>query len=224
MSRKDIVKKYKSTKSEGNKLNVKSIIIVVILELFIIGIVFFIKFNNNTAKIHKIGNNSTSQEVVDYILNISSYEATIDVEVNSNKNTNKYKIKQQYVVDGINMQEVIEPSNIAGVKIIKDGDALRIENTNLNLSTVFEKYDYISDNVLDLEAFIKNYKECDNSKYEEKDDIIIMKTIDKSNEKNIKNKVLYIEKSTGKPIEMEIKDNNKKLTIYIKYSEVNVNS
>ena len=224
MSRKDIVKKYKSTKSEGNKLNVKSIIIVVILVLFIIGIVFFIKFNNNAAKIHKIGNNSSSQEVVDYILNISSYEATIDVEVNSNKNTNKYKIKQQYVADGINMQEVIEPSNIAGVKIIKDGDALRIENTNLNLSTVFEKYDYISDNVLDLEAFIKNYKECDNSKYEEKDDKIIMKTIDKSNEKNIKNKVLYIEKSTGKPIEMEIKDNNKKLTIYIKYSEVNVNS
>ena len=43
------------------------------------------------AKTSKIGNNSTSQEIVDYILNISSYEAEIEVEVKSNKNSNKYR-------------------------------------------------------------------------------------------------------------------------------------
>ena len=43
----------------------------------------------------KNGNNMNSQEIVDYILNINSYKAQITVEVKSNKNTNKYVIKQQ---------------------------------------------------------------------------------------------------------------------------------
>ena len=50
---------------------------------------------NKTAKNLKIGNNSSSQEIVDYILNISSYETQIEVEVKSNKNSNKYKMKQK---------------------------------------------------------------------------------------------------------------------------------
>lgn len=224
MRRKDIVKKHKTGAKKEEKINIRTIVKILAIIIILIGIIFLIKFKGGTAKIRKIGNNSTSQEIVNYILNISSYDAIIDVGVNSNKNTNKYKIKQQYIEDGINMQEVIEPTNIAGVRIIKDGDALRIENTSLNLSTIFENYNYMSDNVLDLESFIQDFKDNADSKFEEKDDRIIMMTMDNSNEKNKKNKTLYIEKSTGKPIEMEIKDNNKKTTIYIKYNEVNVNS
>ena len=198
--------------------------VFIILIIFIIVATFLIFFNNKGAKKQKIGNNSSSQEVVNYILNISSYQTIIDVEINSNKNTNKYKIKQQYKKDNINTQEIIEPENIKGVKIIKESDWLKIENTNVNLSTVFEKYNYIADNCLDLESFIENYKNSSKSKYEEKDNQIIMHTVDESNERNVKNKTLYIEKATGKPINMEINDNNKNSTIYIKYNEVNVNS
>ena len=79
-----------------------------------------IKNNNKMAKNIKIGNNSSSQEIVDYILNISSYETQIEVEVKSNKNSNKYKIKQTYIDNQNNRQEVLEPSNIQGVKIIKE--------------------------------------------------------------------------------------------------------
>ncbi len=202
----------------------KSIFTIFLLIILFIILTFFIFFNNKKAKNYKIGNNSSSQEIVDYILNVSSYDTIIDVEVQSNKNTNKYKIKQQYKKEKINSQEVIEPSNIKGVKIIKENDCLKIENTNLSLSTVFEKYNYVADNVLDLEAFIENYKNSTKSKYEEKDDKIIMNTVDEKNERNTKNKTLYIEKSTGKPIEMQIKDTNKNSAIYIKYNEVNVNS
>lgn len=202
----------------------KNIFIIFILIIFIIALTFLIFFNNKGAKKQKIGNNSSSQEIVDYILNISSYETTIDVEVTGNKNTNKYKIKQRYKKEEINNQEIIEPSNIKGVKIVKENDCLKIENTNLNLSTVFEKYNYISDNCLDLESFIKNYKNSSKSKCEEKNDQIIMRTVDETNDRNVKNKTLYIEKATGKPMNMEIKDTNKNSTIYIKYNEVNVNS
>ena len=205
-------------------MNKKKIFIIAILLIILIISTFLIFFNNKKAKNNKIGNNSSSQEIVDYILNINSYHATVEVEVNSNKKKNKYKIRQQYSNQGTNMQEIIEPSNIAGVKIIKEGDKLRIENSNLNLSTVFEKYNYIGDNALDLETFIKNYKDNSESKYEEENEQIIMKTVDNSNDKNIKNKKLYIEKKSGKPAKMEIKDTNKNSSIYIIYNEVNVNS
>ena len=88
----------------------------------------------NKTNVKKIGNNSTSQEIVDYILNISSYEAKIEVEVKSNKNTNKYILKQQYISPDVATQEVLEPSNISGIKIIKKGNDLKLENTSLNLS------------------------------------------------------------------------------------------
>ena len=73
----------------------KRIVFLIIL-IILIAIGLFIFFRNNGTKNFKIGNNTSSQEIVDYILNINSYEAVIEVNVNSNKNENKYKIKQIY--------------------------------------------------------------------------------------------------------------------------------
>ena len=78
-------------------------------------IIFF--FINKTKKI-KFGNNSSSQEIINNILNISSYETKIEVDVNSNKNANKYIIKQKYVAPDISEQEVLEPKNIEGIKCL----------------------------------------------------------------------------------------------------------
>ena len=124
-----------------------------------------IKNNNKMAKNIKIGNNSSSQEIVDYILNISSYETQIEVEVKSNKNSNKYKIKQTYIDNQNNRQEVLEPSNIQGVKIIKENNNLKIENTQLSLTKIIENYQEITQNNLDLSNFIDNYKNNTNSKF-----------------------------------------------------------
>ena len=146
-------------------MNFKKVILFIGILAIIGGGIFFIFFNNNTAKKIKIGNNSSSQEIVDYILNISSYEATVEVNVNSNKNTNKYILKQKYEKPDIMTQEVIEPSNIAGVKIIRQGNELKIENTNLNLTSIFNNYEYISENSLDLDCFIENYRKSEKSEF-----------------------------------------------------------
>lgn len=217
-------KNHKYLEKDKGRFKSKKIIIIAIILLLAIIVTFFVKFNNNTVKTHKIGNNSSSQEIVDYILNISSYKATIDVEVTSNKNSNKYIIKQKYESSGIIEQEVIEPNNIKGVKIIKEGENLRIENTNLNLNMIFEKYNYLSDNVLDLDSFIENYRNNNESKFYEKDNQLILETVDNSNNKNLKHKTLYIDKKTTNPTKMEIKDTNKNPSIYIIYDEVKVNS
>ena len=195
-------------------MNSKKIFILLFI-IILIAIGLFIFFNNKGTKNFKIGNNTSSQEIVDYILNINSYEAVIEVDVKSNKNENKYKIKQIYNGNDNNSQEVLEPSNIAGVKLIKEGNNLKLENSNLNLTNILQNYEYISDNVLDLGSFIENYNNNSNSKWEEKDNKIIMKT---------SNRTLYINRENGLPEKMEIMDNGKKKAIYILYNEVNVNS
>lgn len=201
----------------------KITIFIIIAILGIIAVTYIVNyfFINNRSKNMKFGNNKSSQEIVDFILNISSYQTIIDVEVKSNKNTNKYKLKQEYKNPEINIQEVLEPQNIAGVKISKNGESLKIENSKLNLNTVLEKYQYISENALDLYSFIENYKEDSKSKFKEENDVIIMQT---SNcQKPLEKKKLYIDKKSVKPIKMEIFDNNKNMTVYIVYNEINVN-
>ena len=195
------------------------LILLILIIISVCGLIIFKK----SVKNDKVGNNKNSQEIVDYILNLSSYEAQITVTVTSNKNTNKYILKQNYKSPNISSQEVIEPSNIAGVKIENDGTNLKIENSSLNINKILENYNYLGNNCLDLSTFILDYKQCNESNYEEKDTEIIMNTI--SNIENIytHEKTLHIDKNIAKPTQMEIKDNKQKTTIYILYNEVKIN-
>lgn len=209
-------------KKETNKRKILIGLLLIILLIVIIAI-FFIKNNNNMAKTSKIGKNSTSQEIVDYILNISSYETQIEVEVKSNKNTNKYKINQKYINNENSIQEVIEPSNIQGVKIVKEGNNLKIENTKLSLTKVIENYKEITQNNLDLNNFLEDYRNNPNSKFKEENNQILMETTAKTENNYQQYKVLYISKENGNPIKLEIKDTNKNITINIIYNEIKIN-
>ena len=199
----------------------KKYYLILLFIIFIISVGFI--FYKNSIKNLKIGNNKNSQEIVDYILNLSSYEAEVTVNITSNKNSNKYILKQKYQKDKESIQEVIEPSNIAGVKIINDGKNLKIENSNLNLNEIIENYTNLENNNLDLSMFIDEYKNSNESNYEEKDDEIIMKVKNDKENIYVKEKILYINKKTYRPVKLEIKDNKKKERIYILYNEVEIN-
>ena len=196
---------------------------LILLIIILLGIIFLF-FYKNRVKDLKIGNNKNSQEIVDYILNLSSYEAQVTVNVTSNKNFNKYILKQTYQSPNISTQEVIEPSNIAGVKIENNGTNLKIENSNLNLSSILENYNYLGNNCLDLHAFIEDYKQDSNSKFEETETEILMKANSTIENIYIQEKILHIDKENYKPTQMEIKDNKQKTTIYILYNDVKVSS
>ena len=212
--------KHKKTKEKKQKT---LIIIIIAITLIVIATTILIKKQNKTAKNIKIGNNSSSQEIVDYILNISSYETQIEVEVKSNKNSNKYKIKQTYIDNNNSTQEVLEPNNIQGVKIIQENNKLKIENTQLSLTKIIENYQEITQNNLDLAKFIENYKKNTNSKFKEENNQIIMETTAKTENNYQKYEKLYISKENGKPTKMEIKDANQNTIIYIIYNEININ-
>ncbi len=195
-------------------------LILLIVIISVGGIIFY----KNRVKDLKNGNNKTSQEIVDYILNISSYEVQVTVDVTSNKNNNKYILKQTYQSPNISTQEVIEPSNISGIKIENDGTNLKIQNSQLNLNTILQNYNFLGNNCLDLCSFVEDYKKDEKADFEENETEIIMKTSSNTNNVYVQEKILHIDKKSQNPIQMEIKDNQQKTTIYILYNEVKVSS
>lgn len=172
-----------------------------------------------------MGNNisdKTLEEIENYILNISSYDAEIEVSVESNKNTNKYILKQKYSSPNIASQEVIEPKNIEGMTIKYDGTNLQISNSKLNLNTIYENYEYIADNVLWLSDFIENYKN-NNGTITEENGVIIMETKCNENKYSAYEK-LYIDRNANKITKLVIEDENKKSKIYITYNKIEIGS
>ena len=201
------------------KINKKIFFIIIILLIIISGI-FILK---NVIKKSKNGNNMNSQEIVDYILNVKKYKANVSVQVNSNKNKNKYILNQEFNEENEAIQEVVEPTNIAGVKIVKKDGNLKIENSSLNLSTIFENYQGIGENYLDLNTFIDDYKKYEKSSYEENEKEVIIKTKSSNNNKYTENKILYINKENKLPTKLIIEDNNQNTTINIQYNSIELN-
>ena len=195
-------------------------LITVIIFLIILILIFYI----NMSKKSKIGHTNTSQEIVENILNISSYNATINVKVVSNKNENNYIIKQEFKSKDSNLQEVVEPSNIAGTKIIREGNKLTLENSRLNLSSMIENYQSISSNNLDLSSFIEDYKKDSKADYEENENEIKMYAVGNANNNSDSKckKTLYIDKKTNLPKQLEIEWTNKNNKVYILYNEVEI--
>ena len=94
--------------------------------------------------------------------------------------------------------------------IISESSLEKIEYASANLERL-NISKYISDNNLDLITFIEEYKNDNNKIYKTEKEKLIMK---------VKNKTLYIDKKTNKPIKMEIQDANKNIAVYILYREV----
>ena len=110
----------------------------------------------------------------------------------------------------------------AGVKISLKDEVLKIENTKLNLSQIFDNYKGLEDNSLDLISFLNDYKKDEKSSFEENDSEIILKTKNNSQNKYNKNKILYINKKTKLPTKLIVEDNNQNMTINIKYNSIEI--
>lgn len=203
--------------------NKKILIIVIILTIVLISSFTIFKIIN--YKKIQTGNNisdKTLTQVEDYILNISSYDAEIEVEIESNKNKNKYIINQRFCSPNIASQQVIEPKNIEGLTVKYDGCNLEISNTKLNLSTIYENYEYLADNVLWLSDFAQNYKN-NGGTINEENGIIIMETKREKSKYSATEK-LYIDRNANKVTKLVIEDDNNKSRIYITYNKIEIGS
>ena len=202
----------------------KKVITLIIIVNLIITLIF-IKFYYKKTK-H--GNNISSksiQELAEYILGINSYEANEEITVKSNKNTNKYIVCEKCSKeDNLYKKEIMEPENLNGVSFTYDGKNLKIENSKLNITKLYERFPYIGEENTTLFAFIENYKEAEETKIEETDQEIIIIVKLKNSNKYIAYKKLYISKNEGIPTKLEIQNLAQKQVIYILYNEIKVNN
>lgn len=201
----------------------KSIIIPLIIIFFII-LIFVLK---SCYKNFNFGNNiisNSEDSVVNNILNMKSYEADVTIKVVSNKNENTYKMLQQNVGEKEYKQIVHEPATIEGMEIVFRENKLEIKNTRLNLSKIYENYKYIANNELILTSFIHEYSGDNETTLKEDEGQFIMEVkLKNENNKYAKYKTLYVDKNTGKPTKMEIKDVSQNVLVYILYNEIKIN-
>ena len=200
-------------------MNKKKILILFVIIIVILLIIFFSIYYYKTLKNGNNMINKSEEEIIDYILNIKSYTARMDITIQTNKNETKYVVNQN--VDGnISRQEILEPINIAGVITEYDGTNLKITNNKLDLSTTFQNYQYMVENRLWLNSFIEEYKNSKNSKSSVNENNEIILEVENNDEKYNVFKKLYIDKNNAKPTKLIIQDINQKTLVYILYKEI----
>ena len=191
-------------------------IIFFILILIFFSIYYYIFQKNGNNIIIKDVNQAES-----YISNIGNYRATVEVTVESNKNSNIYNMKQVKEND-YRLQEGID-GEIEGIIIENKEGKVIIKNTKLNLTKIYNDYSYMTDNCLFLDTFIKEWKESEDKKViEEENNYKFEMKIKNQRNRYIQSKTLYLDKNTNEPASLEIKDVNRKRTIYILYKEIEI--
>lgn len=198
----------------------KNIIIILLIVLIIIIISIFLNLYYKNLKTGNTIFNKSEEQIIDSILNMKAYEATLDITIKTNKNETKYKVNQ-ILNDGKAKQEVLEPQNIAGVITEYDGNNLKIRNNKLDLETTFQNYQYVVENRLWLDSFVEDYKKTENKEKNVVGNEIILELKTNENIYNYK-KELYIDKNTGKPIKLIVEDINKNMLVYILYTEITI--
>ena len=199
--------------------NKKIIFILVFIVIIILVTIFLIIHYKNDKSGNTIINKS-EEEIINSILEIKSYEAKLNIEIETNKNKTKYVVSQS-LKNGKAMQKVLEPENISGVITEYDGTNLKIRNNKLDLETTFQNYQYIVENRLWLDSFIEEFKILEDKKVSSNQNEIILEVKRTDNPYNIYKK-LYIDKQTGKPSKMMVQDINQKTLVYILYTEIKI--
>lgn len=197
-------------------MNKKIVFIFAIICIIVFSIFYYIFCisGNNIIRNQK-------EFIEDIFEDLECYEADIDVVITSNKNENQYNMKQ--IVDGKDSKLVINsPENVKGLEIeIKDNN-LKITNTKTNMEKIYENYKKIINSSLFINSFIEEYDEFPSQIQENDNEIIVKIDLERENNTYTKFKELYLDKETGLPRKLLIKDNNQKINTSILYNDIKI--
>ena len=189
--------------------------------LLTICVIFFIF---NYKKIF-YGNNisiKNKDEIIEKILNGKiEYKANIKVNIISNKNQNIYEIMQEES-QSQSYQKITSDGDINGVEIIYTDNVLKVENSRLNLKKIYENYELVTSDYLFLSSFSKDYLESQDTSLEKIDNTIVISLKVENSNKYIKYKELYVNRDTGIPIKMIIKNSDKQVIACIEYINIEI--
>ena len=193
-------------------------LIFLILIFFIIFLIFYYKNflnGNNTFK-------KSNEEIIENILNENlSYKSEAQVTIYSNKNENTYIINQEETKEYSKL-EVVSKGDISGLILEYKENKMILKNRELNLEKIFDNYKELSGNYLFLKTFVKEYLESENCQILEDEENIIIKISLLEFNKYIKYKELYIDKKTGLPNKLIIKNSDKQIKGCIIYNNIEI--
>lgn len=193
-----------------------------ILIVCLILIIFLFIFNYKKFFLGNTINIKIKEKNIENILNGKlNYKSDIVVTVFSNKTKNVYSIMQEEN-NGKSYQEIKNECDIKGLKILYTEDALKVENSKLKLEKIYQDFEPIMNDYLFLSSFSNDYLKNEDKSIEEEDGEIIIKVKIENSNKYIKYKELYVNKETGKPIKMVIKDSDKQVVVCIEYINLEV--
>jgi outer membrane lipoprotein-sorting protein len=191
-----------------------------IIFVFICSIVFCILYYNFLKSGNNI-NRSQEQIVEDILKEFNNYEANIEVTVKSNKNENKYEMKQ-VVKDKYSKQEILNPDNIKDLTIELEENKLKILNSKLNMEKIYENYECILNNSLFLNTFSSEFFNNSSKIYEEDEKIVIEIKLPNNSNTYIKYKYLYLDAKSYEPQKLVIKDITQNPYISIIYKDIEI--
>lgn len=195
----------------------KKILIFLIFIILIIFIIFYYK-NNITGNNISIKNN---EDVIAYVKNIKNYKANAIVVINSNKTENRYEVYQEVTPKG-SVQVVESPEELRNLTIENDENIIKIKKDNSNFEKIYNDYGKYFLNTMYLTTFSKNLENGILESYEENEELIL--TV-KNFENNTYGKYIQLtfDKKEKRPVKIEVKDKNKKTTICILYTDIEIN-
>ena len=192
--------------------------------MFIFGIICIIFFFGFYYIFCITGNNNIRNQnefVEKAFKKLERYEANIEVKVISNKNENKYNMLQ--IVDGEYSKLIVNtPENVKGLQIEFKDENLKITNEKTNMEKIYENYKLLIKNSLFINSFIEDYKNYEPTITESEDEIIIKIDMDENINTYIKSKELYLNKNTGLPMKLLIKDDSQKINTSIIYNDIKI--
>ena len=192
----------------------------IILAVSLVLIFSFFYYKNQ-----KLGNNIiklSEEKIIEDILSSKlKYDAKIKVKVYSNKNENEYNLKIKE--DGKNNYlEVTGNKDVSSLLIENKNGNLVIKNSKLKLEKLYENYREFTDNSLFLSTFVEEYEKAKEKEIIEENGEIVIKIELKNYNKYIKYKELYLDKKTGKPVKLLVKDSSKQEKLSIKYINIEI--
>ncbi len=196
-----------------NKKNVFIFAIICIIIFLIFYYIFCISGNNIIR--------NQKELLEDIFEDLENYEANVDVTIVSNKNENIYNMNQ-IVEDGNSKLIINSPENVKGLEIeIKDGN-LKITNEKTNMEKVYENYKKVINSSLFISSFMEEFEEFPSQIQENENEIIIKIDLERKNNTYTRFKELYLDKTTGLPNKLLIKDNNQKINTSIIYNDIKI--
>ena len=197
-------------------MNKKIVFIFAIICIIIFSIFYYIFCISGNNMIR-----NKDEFVEDILENFEKYEANIDVTIVSNKNENKYNMKQ--IVDGENSKLIINsPENVKGLEIEIRDDNLKITNEKTNMKKVYENYKSVINSSLFINSFIEEFIEFPTQIQENEKEIVVKVDLGTKNNTYTKFKELYLDKETKLPKKLIIKDNKQKINTSIIYNDIRI--